>query len=151
MDRKNRLSSWQMGHIVSEEWTREKEKHWWLETWVYFYWKESFLSQKITKSGNVTADFSSQLHWWKSSVFLGTLWCTESYAGWPLSFQVREDSSHLTSCFGRANTVREKAGAVLISVRKQRGCSCGWWLFKQHSMEEEYENSPSIINIAFLY
>lgn len=48
VDRKNRLSSWQMGHIVSGEWTREKEKDWWLATWVYFYWKEAFLSQKIT-------------------------------------------------------------------------------------------------------
>lgn len=48
MDRNNRLSSWQMEHIVLGEWTGQKEEHWWLETWVFFYWKEAFLSQKIT-------------------------------------------------------------------------------------------------------
>lgn len=47
VDRKSRLLSWQMGHVVLRGWAREKEKHW-PERLVYFYWKEVFLSQKIT-------------------------------------------------------------------------------------------------------
>lgn len=36
------------GAYCPGDWTGEKKKHWWLETGVYFCWKEAFLSQEIT-------------------------------------------------------------------------------------------------------
>lgn len=77
-----------------------------------------FLTVDNFACGNVTPDFSSQLHWWKSSLVLGTLSHTLADHGLSRWGRIQEPYKHFFK-------IRYKAGGVFISVRKQRGCSCG--------------------------
>lgn len=112
-------------------WTREEEKHW-LERWVYFYWQEVFLSQKITVHPEV-------LH-----QILALSCIVES----PVCFLVPCSTPRLASVIPAATRLKNpyqlsrrcqysqvQGGAVFISVRKHHGCSCAWSLCKQRSTE----------------